>query len=103
MDKYHLDVPFFITTDQISNPTLGLKSIKHIAQTTDDKLLIELFQTSFDETDVNRIQAFVNLPQMSDSVEDTVKVKRKEYSCSKVVMLKYHTKLIFEIFPKHSQ
>ena len=76
-DKYHLDVPFLITADQISNPILGFNTIKHIAQTTDDKLLIKLCQTSFDQTDVNRIQAFVNLLQTPDSVEATVKVKGK--------------------------
>ena len=48
---------------------LGFNAIKHIAQTTDDKLMIKLFQTSFDLTDVNRIQAFVNLLQMLDSIE----------------------------------
>ena len=53
--KCHLDAPFLITTNQISNPILGFNAIKHIAQTTDDKLLIKLFQTSFDQTDVNRI------------------------------------------------
>ena len=74
-DKYHLDVPFLITTDQISNPILGFNAIKHIAQTTDDKLLIKLFQTSFDQTDVNRIQPFANLLKTPDSVEATVKVK----------------------------
>ena len=76
-DKCHLDVPFLITTDQISNPILGLNAIKHIAQTTDEKLLIKIFQTSFDQIDVNRIQAFVNLPQTPDSVEATVNVKGK--------------------------
>ena len=74
-DKYHLDVSFLITTDQISNPILGFNAIKHMAQTTDDKLLIKLFKTSFNQTDVNRIQAFVNLLQSPDSVEATVKVK----------------------------
>ena len=42
-DKCHLDVPFMITADQISNFILGFNAIKHIAQTTDDKLLIKLF------------------------------------------------------------
>ena len=74
-DKCHLDVPVLITTDQISNPILGFNAIKYIGQTTDDKLLIKLFQTSFDQTDVNRIQAFVNLLQKPDSIEATVKVK----------------------------
>ena len=76
-DKCHLDAPFLITTDQISNPILGFNAIKHISQTTDDKLLIKLFQTSFDQTDVNRIHAFANLLQIPDSVEATVKVKGK--------------------------
>ena len=76
-DTCHLDVPFLITTDQISNPILGFNAIKHIAQTTDDKLLTKLFQTSFDQTDVNRTQAFVNLLQTPDSAEATVKVKGK--------------------------
>ena len=76
-DKCHLDVPFLITTDQISNPILGFNAIKHVAQTTDDKLLIKLFQTSFDQTNLNRTQAFVNLLQTPDSVEATVKVKGK--------------------------
>ena len=76
-DRCHLDVPFLIKTAQISNPILGFNAIKHIAHITDDKLLIKLFQTSFDQTDVNRIQAFVNLLQMLDSVEATVKVKGK--------------------------
>ena len=76
-DKCHLDGSFLITTDQISNPILGFNAIKHIVQTTDDKLLITLFQTSFDQTDVNRIQAFVNQLQMPDSVEATVKVEGK--------------------------
>ena len=49
-DKCHLDVPFLITVDQISNPILGFNAIKHIAQTTDDKLLIKLLQTSFNQT-----------------------------------------------------
>ena len=74
-DKCHLDVPVLITTDQISNPILGFNAIKYIGQTTDDKLLIKLFQTSFDQTDVNRIPAFVNLLQKPDSIEATVKVK----------------------------
>ena len=74
-DKCHLDVPVLITTDQISNPILGFNAIKYIGQTTDDKLLIKLFQTSFDQTDVNRIQAFVSLLQKPDSIEATVKVE----------------------------
>ena len=49
----------------------------HIAQTTNDNLLIKLFQTSFDQTDVNRIQAFFNLLQTADSVEATAEVKGK--------------------------
>ena len=61
--------------NQISNPILGFNAIKYIGQTTDDKLLIKLFQTSFDQTDVNRIPAFVNLLQKPDSIEATVKVK----------------------------
>ena len=98
-DKCHLDVPFLITTDQINNPILGFNAIKHIAQTTDDKLLIKLFQTSFDQTDVNRIQAFVNLLKTPDSVEATVKVKGK----NTVVLLKYPVKLILETSHKHNQ
>ena len=74
-DKCHLDVPSLITTDQLCNPMLGFNTIKHIPQTTDDKILIKLFQTSFDQTDVNRIQEFVNLLQTPDSLEATVKVK----------------------------
>ena len=74
-DKCHLDVPVLITTDQISNPILGFNATKYIGQTTDDKLLIKLFQTSFDQTDVNRIQAFVSLLQKPDSIEATVKVE----------------------------
>ena len=61
--------------NQISNPILGFNAIKYIGQTTDDKLLIKLVQTSFDQTDVNRIPAFVNLLQKPDSIEATVKVK----------------------------
>ena len=76
-NKCHLDVPFLITTVQISNSVLAFNAIKHIAQTTDDKLLIESFQTSFDQTSVNRIQAFFNLLQKPHSVEATVKVKGK--------------------------
>ena len=38
---------------------------------------MKLFQTSFDQTDVNRIQAFANPLQTSDSLEATVKVKGK--------------------------
>ena len=76
-DKCHLNIPFLITIDQISNPILGFNGIKHIAQTTDDKLLLKLFQTSFDKTDVNGIQAFVSLLQTPDSVRATVKVKVK--------------------------
>ena len=60
-DKYHLDVPFLITPDQTSNPIPGFNAIKHIAQATDDKILTKLFRTSLDQTDVNRIQAVVNL------------------------------------------
>ena len=62
-DKCHRCFQFLITTDQISKPILGFNAIKHIAKTTDDKLLIKLFQTSFDQTYANRIQAFVNLLQ----------------------------------------
>ena len=40
-------------------------------------MLIKLFQTSFDQTDMNRTQAFVNLLRTPDSVEVTVKVKGK--------------------------
>ena len=76
-DKCHLDVPFLITTDQMCNPILGFNAIKHIAQTTDDKLLIKLFQTSFDQTEADRMQALVNLLQTPDSEEATVKVKGK--------------------------
>ena len=67
-DKCHPYVPFFVTTDQINNSIL--------AQTTDDKLLMKLFQTSFDQT-VNRIQAFVSLLQTKNSIEATVEVKGK--------------------------
>ena len=76
-DKCLLDFPFLITTEQISNPIVGFNAIKHIAQTTDDKLLTKLFQNSFDQTDANRIPSFVNLLQMPDSVEATVTVKGK--------------------------
>ena len=76
-DKCHLDVPFLTTTDQILVPVLGFNAIKHIAQTTDYKLLMKLFQASFDQTDVNRIQVFVHLLQTPDSVEVTVKVEGK--------------------------
>ena len=76
-DKCHLDVPFLITTDKISNPILGFNAIRHKAQTTDDKLLIKLFQTAFNQTDVNRIQAFVDLLQTPNSLEVTAKVKGK--------------------------
>ena len=58
-DKCFLDFPFLITKEQISNPIVGFNAIKHIAQTTDDKLLTKLFQNSFDQTDANRIPAFV--------------------------------------------
>ena len=75
--RHHLDVSFLITTDQISNSILEFNAIKHIAQTADDKLLIKLFQTSFDQTDVNRKQAFFNLLQTPDLVEAIVKVKGK--------------------------
>ena len=75
--KFHLDVPFLITIVQISNSVLGCNALKHIAQTTNDKLLINLFQTSFDQTNMNRIQAFFNLLQKPDSAEATVKVKGK--------------------------
>ena len=87
-----------IPTDQISNPILGLNAIKHIAQTTDDKPLIKLFQTSFDHTDMSRIQAFVNLQQTPDPAEPTVKVKEKstivpagcivEVPCTDSIMMK---------------
>ena len=75
--RHHLDVSFLITTDQISNPILEFNAIKHIAQTADDKLLIKVFQTWFDQTDVNRKQAFFNLLQTPDLVEAIVKVKGK--------------------------
>ena len=68
---------YLITAYQISNPLLGFNAIKHIAQTADDKPLIRLFQTSSDWTDVNSIQAFVNLLQTPDSAEAAVKVKGK--------------------------
>ena len=49
--KCHLDVPFLITTDHdISNHILGFNVIKHIAQTTNEKLLMKLFETSLDQT-----------------------------------------------------
>ena len=67
--------PWLQQINQISNPILGFNAIKYIGQTTDDKLLIKLFQTSFDQTDVNRIQAFVSLLQKPDSIEATVKVE----------------------------
>ena len=75
-DKCHLEVPFLITTDQISNLIRRFNAIKHIAQTTDDKLVIK-FQTSFDQADVTRIQTIFNLLQTPDSVETTVNVKGK--------------------------
>ena len=40
-------------------------------------MLIKLFQTSFDQTDMNRTQAFVNLLRTPHSAEVTVKVKGK--------------------------
>ena len=76
-DKCHLEVPFLITTDQTSNLIRRFNAIKHIAQTTDDKLVIKLFQTSFDQNDVTRIQTIFNLLQTPDSVETTVNVKGK--------------------------
>ena len=59
------------------NPILGFNVIKRTVETTNDKLLIKLFQTSFDRTNVNKIQASVNLLQTPDSLEATVKVKGK--------------------------
>ena len=59
------------------NPILGFNVIKRTVETTNDKLLIKLFQTSFDQTNVNKIQASVNLLQTPDSLEATVKVKGK--------------------------
>ena len=104
-DKCHQDVPCLIIADQISNPILGFNVIKHISQTTDDKLLLKLFQTSFDQTDVNRIEAFVSLLQAADSIEATVNVKGKNTVelFQQVIWLKYLAKLILETFHKHNQ
>ena len=65
-DKCHLNVSFLISTDQISNTILAFNTIKHIAQANDDKLLIKLFQSSFDQTDVNIIPEFIYLLQTPD-------------------------------------
>ena len=105
-DNCNLDSPFLITTEQISNPIPRFNAIKHVAQTTDDTLLlIKLFQISFDQTDWNRIQAFANPLQTPDSVEATLRLRLKERTqlFQQVVMLKYPAKLILKTFHKHNQ
>ena len=101
-----------ITTDQISNPIRRFNAIKHIAQTTDDKLVIKLFQTSFDQANVTRIQTFFNLLQTPDSVETTVNVKgknavvpakEKRQLFQQDVLLNFSAKLILKTFHIHNQ
>ena len=85
------------------NPILGFNVIKRKVETTNDKLLIKLFQTSFDQTNVNKIQASVNLLQTRDSLEATVKVKGKNTVVLAGCIVEDHAKLILETFCKHNQ
>ena len=47
---------YLITTDQVNNPILEFNAIKHIAQTTDSKLLLKLFKIRFDQIDASCYQ-----------------------------------------------
>ena len=65
--SYHVDVQFLITTDHIHHPIVGFNAIRHIAKESSDvKFLNTLFEKAFNNTDIRKIEAFVNLIQSQE-------------------------------------
>ena len=74
--SYHVDVQFLITIDHINHPTVGFNAIRHIAKESSNvSFLNTLFEKAFNNSDISKIEAFVNLIQ-SQEQEKVVSVKK---------------------------
>ena len=74
--SYHVDVQFLITIDHINHPTVGFNTIRHIAKESSNvSFLNTLFEKAFNNSDISKIEAFVNLIQ-SQEQEKVVSVKK---------------------------
>ena len=75
----HVDVPFLITTDHIHHPIVGFNAIRHIAKESSDvNFLNRLFEKAFNNTNISKIEAFVNLIQSQEQQKVVVKIKGKD-------------------------
>ena len=61
--SYHVDVPFLIITDHIHHAIVGFNAIIHIAKESSDANVNKLFEKAFNNTDISKIETFVNLIQ----------------------------------------
>ena len=75
----HVDVPFLIITDHIHHPIVGFNAIRHNAKESSDVNFINrLFEKAFSNTDISKIEAFVNLIQSQEQEKVVVKIKGKD-------------------------
>jgi len=81
--EYHnqINVPFLISTEDVSHPILGFNAIKLLTQDQQDgDALLKMFQSAFDnkETPTPTIKSFVNIiTSTSDTENDILPVKIK--------------------------
>ena len=81
--SYHVDAPFLIITDHIHHPIVGFNAISHIAKESSDvNFLNRLFDKAFNNTDISKIEVFVNLIQSQEQEKVVVKIKGKDCNIS---------------------
>ena len=77
--SYHVDVPFLIKTDHIHHPIVGFNAIRHTARESSVlNFLNKWFAKIFNNTDISKIEAFVNFIQSQEQEKVVVKIKRKD-------------------------
>ena len=70
---------FLLTTDHIHHPIVGFNAIRRIAKESSDvNFLNKFFEKAFNNTDISKIEAFVNLIQSQEQEEIVMKIKGKE-------------------------
>ena len=75
----HVDVPFLFTSDHIHHSVVGFNTIRHISKESSDvNFFNKLFEKTFNNTHISKIDAFVNLIQSQEQEKVVVKLKGKD-------------------------
>ena len=77
--SYHVDVLFLFTSDHIHHPVVGVNAFRHISKESSDvNFLNKLFEKTFNNTDISKIEVFAYLIQSQEQEKVVVKLKGKD-------------------------